>query len=105
MPSVKEARVAIYRIGRDAFTDGLALAAADGRDAITNWVRALKTVSGFEPPEFPVGGSDVMAVGIPRGPAVGRVLKDLEDWWIAADFVPDRNSLIVRLQQIHAGQQ
>jgi tRNA nucleotidyltransferase/poly(A) polymerase len=104
-PSAKEAKVAIYRKGRDAFTNGLALAAASGRDPITNWVRALKTVSGWEPPAFPLGGADVMKVGIARGPAVGRMLKDLEDWWIAADFTPDRDGLIARLQQIHAGQQ
>jgi len=104
-PSAREARVAIYRKGRDAFTNGLALAAASGRDVITNWVRALKTVSGWEAPAFPLGGADVLKVGIARGPAVGRLLRDLEDWWIAADFAPDRDSLIARLQQIHAGQQ
>ncbi len=104
-PVAKEARAAIYRKGRDAFTNGLALAAASAGDAITNWVRALKTVSGWEPPAFPLGGADVMKIGIARGPAVGRILKELEDWWIASDFAPDRNDLIARLQQIRAGQQ
>jgi poly(A) polymerase len=38
------------------------------------------------PPKLPVGGADVVAAGLPPGPAVGRLLADLEDWWVEQDF-------------------
>lgn len=37
-------------------------------------------------PKLPVKGADVLAHGMQPGPAVGALLKDLEDWWVASDF-------------------
>jgi poly(A) polymerase len=41
-----------------------------------------------------------MAEGIPEGPLVGKALAELENWWIAEDFTPDRAALARRLKSI-----
>ena len=37
-------------------------------------------------PVFPVTGDDLMAKGIPAGPALGQKMKELEDQWIENGF-------------------
>jgi hypothetical protein len=65
----------------------------------------LKALGSWQPPVFPLAGKDLMAIGVLRGPAMGKLLKDLEEWWIGEDFAPDKGRLLARLQQIHASQQ
>ena len=45
-------------------------------------------------------GRDVIAAGVPEGPAVGRVLAELEQGWIDSDFAEDETSLAARLKAI-----
>jgi poly(A) polymerase len=40
-----------------------------------------------------------------RGPAVGRILRSIEAWWIEQDFQPDEHALRARLQQMVASAQ
>jgi poly(A) polymerase len=35
---------------------------------------------------MPFGGTDLLALGMPAGPAIGAALKAFEDWWIDSDF-------------------
>jgi tRNA nucleotidyltransferase/poly(A) polymerase len=104
-PSEHELRERIYRNGKLSSAARLALAAARASTPIADWAGPLAALAGWEPPSFPVAGVDAIAAGIPRGPAIGRVLRELENWWISEDFRPDRNALLRRLQQIHAAQQ
>ena len=43
----------------------------------------------WQPKRLPVGGNDILALGVPAGPRVGALLAALEAWWIAQDFAPD----------------
>ena len=54
----------------------------------------------WQPPRFPLGGADVMALGVPAGPRVGELLRALEAWWIAGDFAADEAALRVRLGEL-----
>ena len=40
---------------------------------------------------------DLLARGVKAGPRVGKELGRLEDWWIASDFMEDRDGLLSRL--------
>ncbi|MDJ1159325.1 CCA tRNA nucleotidyltransferase [Chelatococcus sp. SYSU_G07232] len=42
------------------------------------------------PPVFPLGGADVVATGVPKGPRVGRILAEAEARWLDADCPRDR---------------
>jgi poly(A) polymerase len=54
-------------------------------------------LSGMKRPVFPLEGRDVVAVGIPAGPAVGAVLRDLRQWWLDGGCVADRRACLAEL--------
>ena len=62
------------------------------------WRRILAQVDNWQRPLFPLTGDDVIRAGVPKGPAVGQVLADVEAWWIDAGFPSDRAVLDVPLQ-------
>lgn len=70
-----------FRVGQEAAIDQLLL--ESGSDA-TN-IRAL---SNWIMPEFPIGGRDLLDLGVEPGPAVARLLGTVRDRWIAEGF-PD----------------
>ena len=45
------------------------------------------------PSSLPLKGRDLLP-GASRGPALGELLQELEEWWIAQDFAPDRDVLL-----------
>jgi poly(A) polymerase len=49
---------------------------------------------------FPLKGPDVMAAGVPHGPLIGKVLGEVEDWWVDSDFTDDAFSLAERLKAV-----
>jgi len=83
--SAREARAALYRIGVQAFEDRVRLRWAEEPNR-PEAARALLAVAGtWERPKFTLGGKEAMAAGL-DGPAVGQVLRAVEDWWVAEDF-------------------
>jgi poly(A) polymerase len=65
-----------------------------------NWRMLLEVAKTFPRPTFPLTGRDVMLAGVPEGPLVGRILEEVEDWWIDADFIEDEFSLAERLKAV-----
>ncbi|WP_201404528.1 CCA tRNA nucleotidyltransferase [Kaistia sp. 32K] len=88
----------LYRLGLDAFLDGLVLAGAKG------WLSADEVLSrgaaarNWTIPAFPLSGRDVFELGVDRGPLVGLLLKHMEREWIAEDFRADAEALRERLR-------
>lgn len=60
----------------------------------------LKRAEGFRKPAFPLGGADVIALGIKPGPKVGEVLAKLEEQWVERNFADDRAALATRLESL-----
>jgi tRNA nucleotidyltransferase/poly(A) polymerase len=106
-PDGRGGRSALYRLGTEAFRDGVALAlgfAAAAPDEPA-WIELYRLPDHWHAPAFPLAGRDVVDAGIQRGPALGRLLRALENWWIDRDFAPDLAALRARLQQMIAGEQ
>jgi poly(A) polymerase len=68
--------------------------------ASTSWRERFALPERWRPPKFPLGGADVVALGVPPGPRVGELLRALEGWWIAGGFAADEAALRTRLQQM-----
>jgi poly(A) polymerase len=103
--SPREIRRAIYRIGADAFKDRvkLAWAASDSTAAYPQW-RMLHVYAGtWSPPPFPLSGEEIMAAGVPEGPLVGQVRREVEDWWLDLDFTDDKLAVLERLKAVAQG--
>lgn len=103
--SPRELRRAVYRIGPRAFADRVKLAWAEAARTATTpqWRGLIALGEGWSPPPFPISGDDVMKAGVPKGPMVGQVLREVEDWWIDHDFIDDKFSAIEKLKAVAQG--
>ena len=100
--SIREMRKLLYRLGKARFVDRVRLRwAEDGKPSNqVAWRALLEMARSWERPVFPLSGRDVMAAGIPEGPRIGKVLAEVEEWWIDADFIEDPFSLAERLKAV-----
>jgi poly(A) polymerase len=86
----------IYDLGNALALD---LLLVDWRAPEIDGQRAFEIVRDWPRPEFPLKGRDVSALGVPAGPEIGRLLKELEAWWIAGDFAADREHGLAELKR------
>jgi poly(A) polymerase len=95
----REACAFLYRHGTQAFVDGALLAWARSGDAPSEPTRRARVSLPlrWQAPPLPVRGSDVVALGVAAGPAVGSVLRTFEDWWISEGFPSDRDRIAAAL--------
>ena len=101
--SPKEARRAVYRLGQRTFADRVKLAWAASSKAAPQWRALLMLGQTWTPPAFPLTGDEIMAAGVPKGPLVGQVRREVEDWWIDSDFIDDKLSIVERLKAVAQG--
>jgi poly(A) polymerase len=96
------AKAFIFHNGKEAFLDGALLAWAASGDGADSEPRArrVRLTDRWQAPEPPVRGADVLALGVAAGPQVGRVIAELERWWIAADFPTDRRLIAGMLAEL-----
>ena len=66
-----------YRLGRTEAVDRLLLAGA-----------AVAPLTDWEIPQLPLKGGEIVARGVSAGPEVARILRRVEDRWVAERF-PD----------------
>lgn len=105
-PSTTETELAklAYRAGREGFDDRLQMALASARARAASddkamieaggFYRLKKFLDGWTPPKFPLGGTDLVELGIPAGPKMGNALRDLEEMWIDSGFRLERSELV-----------
>jgi poly(A) polymerase len=103
--SPREIRRAVYQSDKASFRDRAKLAwARAGRTAAApQWRGMIALAEGWTRPTFPLTGAEVMAAGVPKGPLVGQVLREVEDWWIDHDFIDDKMSAIEKLKAVAQG--
>ncbi|MCW1403628.1 CCA tRNA nucleotidyltransferase [Novosphingobium sp. MW5] len=73
--SEHDARALAYRLGLDGALDRLLITAAD-----------TSALPGWDIPTFPLKGGEIVARGVKAGPEVARILRTVEDQWIATGF-------------------
>jgi poly(A) polymerase len=86
----------IYDLGKALALD---LLLVDWREPDSDCMRAYEIVRDWPRPELPVRGRDVSTLGVPAGPEIGLLLKELEAWWIAGDFAADRAHCLRELRR------
>lgn len=69
-----------------------ALAESRGRQDLVQKLRS------WQPPEFPVNGSDLLSIGVERGPAMGRMLAQLRNEWEESGFKLTRTELLKKVK-------
>lgn len=61
---------------------------------IDAFITYLKT---WQRPFFPLKGEDILKFGIPAGPQIGNYLREMEEWWIKKNFLPNRTDCLQEL--------
>jgi poly(A) polymerase len=92
-------RRALRHLGLERYRDLVLLRAAE-HGAAARARELLAAAPRIVPPDFPVKGRDVTRLGLQPGPEIGRLLRELEDWWEAGDFRADRAACLARLQEL-----
>ena len=102
LPDAGATKRVLYGFGPTAFAARVLLAWADSGAASNDpsWREALSLPERWQAPEFPLRGSDIMALGDVKGPAVGEILRRLEADWIAGGFTANRAQLLARAKEI-----
>lgn len=67
------------------------------------WIAIIAAAETWVPVSLPVTGRDVVELGIPPGPQIGKLLKSVERWWEDQDYRPDRPACLERLRASIAG--
>lgn len=100
--SIREVRKLLYRLGKERFRDRVLLRwVEDPKESnAIQWRALLAMADSWQRPVFPLTGREAMAAGVPEGPLVGRVLADVEEWWVESDFIEDKFSLAERLKAV-----
>ncbi|TVQ29059.1 MAG: CCA tRNA nucleotidyltransferase [Geminicoccaceae bacterium] len=86
-----ELRRWLYRQGKDAALAATLFAVDRPLPGFADRLAALAT------PRLPLLGRDVLARGVPPGPAVGRLLAAIEAWWLEGGCVADRAACLAEL--------
>jgi poly(A) polymerase len=84
----QDGRPALYRLGRERFTDRVLLAWARSPAGVADavWHELARLPERWTAPDFPLKAADFVKRGVGKGPALGAALRAAEEVWIAADF-------------------
>jgi poly(A) polymerase len=87
----QDGRAALYRLGREHFTDRVLLAWSRSPGGIADavWHELARLPERWRAPDFPLRAADLVRRGVAKGPALGTALRAAEEVWIAADFPTD----------------
>ncbi len=96
----KELRRIAYRSGKDAVLDRSKIARSDDPAHDADWAVLVRGLEAWDRPQAPIRGADVIAAGVPEGPGVGPIVRQVEDEWLASDFGLPREALLARIAEL-----
>ncbi len=100
--SETELRKAVYFSDIDIVRSRILMdAAADNKNA-EDIRPAYEFVTRIRLPEFPIRGQDLIDRNVKKGAGLGRILKEVESWWIEQDFKPGRSESLKKLEALIA---
>jgi poly(A) polymerase len=97
-------RLSLHRLGAARYRDLALLLTADGQMPRDRLDDLFALAQGWTAPVFPLAGRDALALGLPPGPEVGRLLAAVQQWWEDGDFAADRGQCLARLRELAARQ-
>ena len=93
----------LYRLNADRFRNAALYAWADalsggatGDRRAEEWLELIACAD-TTLPSFPLKGRDALELGLPPGPEIGRLMDEVEAWWIDGDFRADRAACLAHL--------
>jgi poly(A) polymerase len=96
-------RRALHRLGAARFRDFVLLDWAAEPGEAPHHRALLADAASWTPVTFPVKGRDALRLGVPKGPAVSRVLAAVERWWEDGDYRATREECLDKLKELVRG--
>jgi poly(A) polymerase len=94
---------ALYGAELDWVLDAALLAnVRTGRPKMESLVALQRFLPSWREPRFPLSGADLAARGIPPGPEMGKLLKQVEEWWVAEGLTKGRDECLAELERLCA---
>ena len=97
--TARKSRRDLYRLGANDYLDMFLLSAAETGAKAENIANAKGLAASWTSPKLPVRGTDLIERGVEPGPAIGKLLQDLEAWWLDQDMRPDRDASLEELER------
>jgi poly(A) polymerase len=100
--SERVAKTYLYAAGEAAYRERvlIAWARSEAQPSDPDWRARFALPDRWRAPEFPLNGADVLSLGVAEGPQVGRLLRAVEQWWIANDFAAGKEELRSELRKM-----
>jgi len=96
----KDTEIAFYTAGRQVALDRAVLRAAGAGDGMSAWWHVYNKAKIWQRPSFPVTGKDLIELGIPHGPALGKAMRALEALWIRSGFSVQKPQLLTAAKML-----
>ena len=87
-----------YRLSGEIYRDRCLIAWAES-DAPDQIWRDVLSISEWSPPVFPIRAQDALDRGAVAGPTLGRLMAELEQWWVTGDFAAGRAACLSELDR------
>ena len=102
VPDDSAAKELVYRHGNATIRDlaRVAWALQHGSSGEGRWMSLIALADSWQRPRLPVDGADVLKAGVPHGPQVGRVLGEVENWWISHGFSASREAALAYMNDV-----
>jgi poly(A) polymerase len=102
LPGEDAAKRLLYRLGRRDYAAAtlIAFAGSNAAPDDKNWRDAATLAERWQAPVFPLNGTDVIARCGIEGPALGALLKTLEDEWVRQGFALAKDELLDRAAEL-----
>lgn len=105
--SDKQRRLALYDFQADGFRDLVLLSWAEEMavkprresQRTDEWLALIDAADIWQQPVFPIKGQDALDLGLEHGPAVGKILDDVKNWWRDGVFRADREQCLEQLKK------
>ncbi len=89
----------LHAVGAETFGDALLLAHVRGRVGRAVVAPHLDLPERWPVPRLPIGGRDLVRLGVTGGPMVGRLLAAAETAWVSSDFSLPREALLALIAE------
>jgi poly(A) polymerase len=94
-------RSTLYHQGQKQVADLLFICHSINLIDLSSFTRLWQQMENWIKPHFPLDGRDVHAHGTIHGPDIGKLLAEVENWWIEHNFTPDRPQCLTKLKRIY----
>lgn len=84
----------MYETDKEFCLEKFLLIIAENKEAIPYFWEKYQTIAAVSEPQFPLRGKDIIEQGVANSQAIGIILRELENQWLASNFMLSKDKLL-----------